>query len=223
MGIQNTHFLNAMIYSICVLKSVPLIDTWGGYPHFRQQIHLILVIDHHGIFSNIAKSTGQWTVVIHIPTSSLNVCTASWKTIKKKKKTKQTHLCRVLRLETRTQQSLSSTPKCHLFSSAQLCGLKLNWDWSSEISILICEMGMKEMKALVAQSCPTLCDPTDCSLPGSSVHGIPQARILEWVVICSPGIFLTQGSNHGLLHCRWILLPLSRQGSLKQGECLLIY
>ena len=85
MGIQNTHFLNAMIYSICVLKSVPLIDTWGGYPHFRQQIHLILVIDHHGIFSNIAKSTGQWTVVIHIPTSSLNVCTASWKTIKKKK------------------------------------------------------------------------------------------------------------------------------------------
>ena len=35
----------------------------------------------------------------------------------------------------------------------------------------------------VAQSCPTLCDPTDCSLPGSSVHGIFQARILEWVVI----------------------------------------
>ena len=33
----------------------------------------------------------------------------------------------------------------------------------------------------VAQSCPTLCDPVDCSLPGSSVHGILQARILEWV------------------------------------------
>ena len=31
------------------------------------------------------------------------------------------------------------------------------------------------------QSCPTLCDPVDCSLPGSSVHGILQARILEWV------------------------------------------
>ena len=31
--------------------------------------------------------------------------------------------------------------------------------------------------------CPTLCDPMDCSLPGSSVHGISQARILEWVVI----------------------------------------
>ena len=37
----------------------------------------------------------------------------------------------------------------------------------------------------VAQSCPTLCDPTDCNPPGSSVHGIFQARILEWVVISS--------------------------------------
>ena len=35
----------------------------------------------------------------------------------------------------------------------------------------------------VAQSCPTLCDPMDCSPPGSSVHGISQARILEWVAI----------------------------------------
>jgi len=36
---------------------------------------------------------------------------------------------------------------------------------------------------LVAQSCPTLCDPMDCSLPGSSVYGILLARILEWVAI----------------------------------------
>ena len=35
----------------------------------------------------------------------------------------------------------------------------------------------------VAQSCPTPCDPMDCSPPGSSVHGIFQARILEWVAI----------------------------------------
>ena len=35
----------------------------------------------------------------------------------------------------------------------------------------------------VAQSCPTLRDPTDCSLPGSSVHGISQARVLEWGAI----------------------------------------
>ena len=40
-----------------------------------------------------------------------------------------------------------------------------------------------EVKVLVAQLCQTLCDPMDCSPPGSSVHGILQARILEWVII----------------------------------------
>ena len=39
---------------------------------------------------------------------------------------------------------------------------------------------------LVSQSCPTLCDPMDCSLPGSSVHGILQARILQGIP--DPGI-----------------------------------
>ena len=38
---------------------------------------------------------------------------------------------------------------------------------------------------LVAQSCSTLCDPLDCRLPGSSVHGILQARILEWAAVPS--------------------------------------
>ena len=50
------------------------------------------------------------------------------------------------------------------------------------------------------------CDPMDCSLPDSSVHGILQARILEWVTISfSRGIFPTQGLKLGLLHCRRIL------------------
>ena len=35
----------------------------------------------------------------------------------------------------------------------------------------------------VSQSCPTLCDPMDCSLPGSSIHGIFQARVLDWGAI----------------------------------------
>ena len=38
-----------------------------------------------------------------------------------------------------------------------------------------------ENESLVAQSCLTLCDPMDCSLPGFSVHGIFLARVLEWV------------------------------------------
>ena len=56
---------------------------------------------------------------------------------------------------------------------------------------------------LVAQSCPTLCDPMDCSPPASSVHGIFQARVLEWVAVSSSrGSFPTQGSNP-LLH--WLV------------------
>ena len=66
------------------------------------------------------------------------------------------------------------------------------------------------MKTLVTQLYPTLCDPMDCSL-----HGILQPRILEWVTISfSRGIFSTQGLNWGLLRCRQILYCLSLQGSL---------
>ena len=57
---------------------------------------------------------------------------------------------------------------------------------------------------LVAQSCLTLCNHTNCSLQGFSVHGILQARILEWIAIPS-----SKGSNSGLLHCRQILYLLS--------------
>ena len=51
------------------------------------------------------------------------------------------------------------------------------------------------------KSCPTLGDPMDCSLPGSSDHGIFQAKVLEWVAIYfSRGIFPIQGLNLGLPH-----------------------
>ena len=67
----------------------------------------------------------------------------------------------------------------------------------------------------VAQFCPTLCNPVDSSLPGSAVHRIFQARILEWAAISfSRGIFPTQGLNPGLLHCRQTLYRLSHQGSI---------
>ena len=72
-------------------------------------------------------------------------------------------------------------------------------------------------KVLVAQSCPTLCNPKDCSPPGSSVHGIPQAGILEWVampfsrgsswprdqtrVSCTAGRFFYHLSHQGI----WLL------------------
>ena len=75
----------------------------------------------------------------------------------------------------------------------------------------------KERKSDVTKSCPTLCDPMDCSLPGSSIQDIFQARILVWVAISfSRGIFLTQGSNLGLLHCRQTFYGLNHQ-ALQSG------
>ena len=68
---------------------------------------------------------------------------------------------------------------------------------------------------LVAKSCLTLWDPMDCSLPGSSVHGISQARILEWgCLFLLQGIFLTQGSNPCILHWQADSLPLNHRGTL---------
>ena len=63
----------------------------------------------------------------------------------------------------------------------------------------------------VAQSCLTLCDRMDCSLPGSLVHGIFQARVGCHFLL--QGIFPTQGSDPSLPHCRQTLYRLSYQGS----------
>ena len=54
-----------------------------------------------------------------------------------------------------------------------------------------CLAGLLEYRCLVAQPCPTPCDPLDCSPPGSSVRGILQARY--WSGFLLPGIFPTQG------------------------------
>ena len=50
---------------------------------------------------------------------------------------------------------------------------------------------------LVTKSCPTLETPVDCSLPGSSVHGILQSRILEWIPFPSPGDLPDSGIKPG--------------------------
>ena len=69
--------------------------------------------------------------------------------------------------------------------------------------------GLSESESEVTQSCPTLSDPMDCSLPGSSVHGIFQARVLEWGAIAhfeTP----TDYPVHGILQARileWVAFP----------------
>ena len=71
------------------------------------------------------------------------------------------------------------------------------------------------------KSCPTLWDPTDCSLPISSVPGILQARVLEQGAFPSPEIFQTQGSNPHPLHGEadsLTLRHLGRPRSLKESS-----
>ena len=75
------------------------------------------------------------------------------------------------------------------------------------------------MKVLVSQSCPTLWDPLDCSLPRllcpwnfpSKNTGVGSRSLLQ-------GTFPTQELSPGLLHCRWILHQLSHQGSNRKSE-----
>ena len=103
------------------------------------------------------------------------------------------------------------------------------WDSPGKNTGVGCHFLLQCMKvkseSQVAQSCLTLSDPMDCSRPGSSFPEIFQARVLEWVAIAFSkdsgvgsysllqGIFLTQGLNLGLLHCRQILYCLSHKES----------
>ena len=70
----------------------------------------------------------------------------------------------------------------------------------------------------VTQSCPTLCDPMDCSLPGSSAMGFSRQEYWSGVPFPSAEDLPTQGSNPGLLHCRQTLYHLSHQGSWKRED-----
>ena len=82
-----------------------------------------------------------------------------------------------------------------------------------EVLIDVIEDSLFTVLCLVAHSCPTLCDPKDCSPPGSSVHGDSTGKNTE--VGCHAllqGVFPTQGSNPGHLHCGQILHHLSHQG-----------
>ena len=81
-------------------------------------------------------------------------------------------------------------PKCTLMFIAALFTIAKIWNEPKHPSIdeWIKKMWYihiygKKVEVLVAQSCPAVCDPMDYSFPGSSVHGILQARILEWVAI----------------------------------------
>ena len=78
------------------------------------------------------------------------------------------------------------------------------------VFLILCKTASnKFVCVLCAESCPTLCGPLDCSPPGSSVHGVSQARILEWAAISYPkGSSRPRGQTSiACISCtgRWIL------------------
>ena len=91
-------------------------------------------------------------------------------------------------------------------------GYPLWYSWPSPVAHRV--KNPSEQLCLPVHLCPTLCHSLDCSPPGSLSMGILQARTVEWIASSLlQGNFLTQDSNWGLLHCRWILYQLSYQGS----------
>ena len=87
--------------------------------------------------------------------------------------------------------------------------------WFSLVAHSIKNLPAIKDESEVTQSCLTLCDPMGCSLPGSSVYGIFQERVLEWVAISfSRGPSQTRESNLCLLLWQADSFPLSNQRNL---------
>ena len=84
------------------------------------------------------------------------------------------------------------------------------WNSPGKNTRVVCHFLLQCMKVKseseVAQSCLTLSDPMDCSLPGSSIHGIFQARVLEWGAICNTKITVCNNNITMLLWCNNIAL-----------------
>ena len=117
-------------------------------------------------------------------------------------------------------------PAAATAKSLQSCLILCN---SSVPGILQAKTLESESESEVVQSCPTLSDPTDCSPPGSSLHGILQAKVLEWgaisfsrgsswprdwtLVSCIPGRHFNLWATNGIilinnyLKCKWLECP----------------
>ena len=86
------------------------------------------------------------------------------------------------------------------------------WDSPAKNTGVGCHFLLQCMKVKseseVAQSCPTLCDPMDCSLPGSSVHGIFQARVLKWGAIAFSNLNPAAAAAKSLQSCPTLCDPI---------------
>ena len=98
---------------------------------------------------------------------------------------------------------MSDSVRPHRWQPTRLCH---PWDSPGKITGVGCHFLLQCMKVKseseVAQYCPALSDPMDCSLPGSSFHGIFQAGVLEWVAVAFSYCIVQRMLKKGTWECR---------------------
>ena len=106
--------------------------------------------------------------------------------------------------------------------------LLCSWDSPGNNTGVGCHFLLQCMKVKseseVAQSCLTLSDPMDCSLPHSSIHGIFQARVLEWVATLGTPNYRKLGPRYLYTHFQWNFITTVRGGNDKMfiiHECVI--
>ena len=111
---------------------------------------------------------------------------------------------------------MSDSVRPHRRQPARLCH---PWDSPGKNTGVGCHFLLQCMKVKgeseVAQSCPTLSDHMDCSLPGSSAHGIFQARVLEWGAISFSALLLIDYNNN---YCLISGRSDSKESAYKEGD-----
>ena len=111
------------------------------------------------------------------------------------------HLCLLL-LSHFSRVRLCATPQTAAHQAPPSLGFSRQEHWSG------LPFPMHESESEVAQSYPTLSDPMDCSLPGSSVHWIFQARVLEWGAIAFSTTVVETYENRTSVQLTWMLQTL---------------
>ena len=126
----------------------------------------------HGICKPTIEPPAQYAIHMSPPQSS-------FPRLSMQKRASSSPMSLLLLLRRFSRVRLCATPQTAAHQAPLSLGFSRQEHWSG----LPCPSPMHESEGEVPQSCPTLSDPMDCRLPGSSVHGICQARVLEWGAI----------------------------------------
>ena len=155
------------------VKQGPTVSPWGKLN--RWVSNLAAPWNHEGNFQHPADAHESW-LPGHGCGLGIRTCSGSQAILRNSKPSHLLHGAELLTLAlTISVDSPWAAPKCVQAAWDACRGYKQHWQMMVRKPSLCC--------CLVAKSCQTLWDPTDCSPPGSSVHGNLQARILAWVAI----------------------------------------